>query len=330
MGVPTTRRYAGGREVTVGKTWLPSRINNMVRNTVYRGLHTFEAKSGPIEREVPALIDDATWQRANRQLGRNRALAKRNAKHDYLLRGLIRCASCGMGFVGTASRDRRTGWEARYYRCGSQLGSLNPEIAKRCRSKNVPARWIEDLVWADIRGFVLNPGEALAEAQEQARARQIDSDRLERERIALARQVAEKSAERERVTTLTRRGVIDLDEATSQLDQMKKESDALRFRLAEVDAQLNEAANAESKYAQAEELLAGLADRVGEIEAANDRVKMRRLVEFLVVGLEVVTTGTGSKKEGLVRFRYAFGREHVVNTSTGRHGCTQHTGSGTT
>ena len=60
--------------------------------------------------------------------------------------------------------------------------------------------------------------------------------------------------------TLARCGAIDLDEAVSQPGQVKNESDTLRFRLAEVDAQLNEAVGSAGKYSEAKERLATLAE----------------------------------------------------------------------
>ena len=39
---------------------------------------------------VLAIVDADTWQRANDMLQKNRRMARRNAKHDYLLNGLLR------------------------------------------------------------------------------------------------------------------------------------------------------------------------------------------------------------------------------------------------
>lgn len=87
LGGSTARRYSSKGEVTVGDDWLPSRINSMIKNLVYRGSHVYKSKSGPIERPVPPLVDAETWHRANAQLKKNRALSTRNAKRAYLLLG---------------------------------------------------------------------------------------------------------------------------------------------------------------------------------------------------------------------------------------------------
>jgi site-specific DNA recombinase len=128
LGVPTARRYSGNVTVkpeAAAKNWLPSRLNYMIRSTVYKGVHVFKSKSGPIERDVPALVDVATWERAQIQLQRNRSLPKGNEKRVYLLRGLITCNTCGANYVGFTSYHSK-GSKGHYYRCGAQLGSELP------------------------------------------------------------------------------------------------------------------------------------------------------------------------------------------------------------
>ena len=50
---------------------------------------------------VPAIVDQETWDRAQAQLARNAALSFRNnTKHNYLLRCLMTCATCGLAMFG--------------------------------------------------------------------------------------------------------------------------------------------------------------------------------------------------------------------------------------
>jgi site-specific DNA recombinase len=50
---------------------------------------------------VPAIVDQHTWERVHVQMARNAALAyRRNKKHDYLLRCLLKCGTCGLGQHG--------------------------------------------------------------------------------------------------------------------------------------------------------------------------------------------------------------------------------------
>ena len=122
--MPLTRRCGGGKEVLVSTTevWPVSRINFIVRNPVYKGLHVFKARGGPIEREVPSLVSPELWQAANDQLKRNKSLPLRNGTRKNLLRGLIRCADCGYRYTGSPS-----------YPCLT-TGSCDGSLCSRSRS----------------------------------------------------------------------------------------------------------------------------------------------------------------------------------------------------
>jgi site-specific DNA recombinase len=314
LAVPTHRRYAGGAEVTVGNTWLPSRINQMVKNSVYAGTHRFKSKSGLIERAIPPLVDQSLWEQAQSQLTRNRALATRNAKRAYLLRGLIRCAGCGARFVGTPNANGK-GWLAYYYRCGSQLGAVHPDAAARCRAKTLPAEWLEELIWRDCRTFMLNPGEALAEAQSQLCDRLAQVTELDGERRALQQQLAAKEVERDRVMTLYRRGRATLSDAEAQLDAIQHEASELRAALDVMRTQEDLAHAFEAHYASAATPLNRLAGRLEEIETTGDWATKRQVIELLVSEVAVTTRGTGRAKEAEIEVTYAFSGHHAVDTT---------------
>jgi site-specific DNA recombinase len=56
---------------------------------------------------VPAIIDQATWERAQEQLARNAVLSFRhNTKYNYLLRCLLTCQTCGLAMFGITQRQR--------------------------------------------------------------------------------------------------------------------------------------------------------------------------------------------------------------------------------
>jgi site-specific DNA recombinase len=312
LGVPTYRRYAGGAQVTIGETWLPSRINQMIKNPIYAGVHVFKSKAGAIERTVPALVDQATWDRAQAQLVRNRALSTRNAKRLYLLRGLVHCAGCGARYVGTPKYGS-SGWKSHYYRCGSQSGAVHPEVHARCGAKALPAQWLEDLVWRDCREFILNPGEALAEAQVQLRERLAQVASVEDERQRLQQQLAAKDAERERVMTLYRRGRATLSDTETQLDAIQLETVDLRTALDAIRTQEDLAHAFEAHYSNAAALLAQLAGRLEVIEVGNGASTKRQVIELLVSDIAVTTRGSGRSKDADVVVTYSFADRHAVD-----------------
>jgi site-specific DNA recombinase len=211
---------------------------------------------------------------------------------------------------------KRPGWSARYYRCNTQSGSPRPGFERRCGGKLIPAQELEDLVWRDCRAFVLNPGDALAEAQRQLRGRMAETARLEPQRRALLQQVAEKEQERERVLTLFRRNRITLEEAERQLDQLQQEQVAGRQMLAGLRSEEELAQAFEAHLADATAMLGQLGERLAEIEQDGDGATRRQLLELLVTRLTVRTEGVGHRKRATVRAEYAFGApgDHAVNS----------------
>jgi site-specific DNA recombinase len=145
LGVFPGRRYSRHDVIMSGGRWQPSRINAMVRNTLYIGRHVFNSRYGAIERDVPPLVDGALWQEVQATLVTNRGVPSGFPKRVYVLRGLVVCADCGCGFGGTpASRGH---WRDYYYRCNGWLAAVHPIPDERCRAKHVPADWLEKLIW---------------------------------------------------------------------------------------------------------------------------------------------------------------------------------------
>ena len=313
LGVPSITRYSGRPDV-LGARWWPSKLHKMVQNPIYKGTFTLASRNGAIERPVPALVSPETWERAQAQLTRNRDLSRRPEHRPYLLRGLITCGNCGRAYVG-APKKERDGRTTFYYRCAGQLqGHLAPDRPK-CHGRAVRAVDVERDVWDDCRGFIHNPGDALAEARRQLRERLSQSAGLDDERARIGRLLADKEAERERVMTLFRRGRASLADTEAQLDAVNAEASELRAQLDALRAQRDLADAFEAHYVQAAAMLAQLRDRLEEIEERDDWSKKRQVVEFLVTGVRVGTEIAGGKKQATVTMTYTFAPSRVVDSS---------------
>jgi site-specific DNA recombinase len=123
--------------------WSPSVVHHILADPVYAGTayanrysfvparkprHARGPRSGeascrqlkPQEQwiavSVPAIVDTETWERAQTQLARNATLSFRNnSKHNYMLRCLMTCASCGLAMFGRTHIARGRQPERRYY-----------------------------------------------------------------------------------------------------------------------------------------------------------------------------------------------------------------------
>ena len=100
-------------------TWLQSRVHHILGNTTYTGTWVYgkyrhvstedgmkvydQPRDTWIEIPMPQVIDDETWERAQKLKKQRSIKAKRNTKVLYLLQHLLKCGECGRNFHTRAS-----------------------------------------------------------------------------------------------------------------------------------------------------------------------------------------------------------------------------------
>ena len=120
MGIPTSYARDERKVLThkrmerTANLWRAGRVRNMLVETYYKGIHQWgkrQKKKRPndaprpiIERAVPAIVDEQTWERAQQTLTHNRMISTRNSKRQYLLRGKMKCGLCNLTYAGSVSR----------------------------------------------------------------------------------------------------------------------------------------------------------------------------------------------------------------------------------
>lgn len=156
--------------------WSPTVVRQILGNPAYKGEWTFNAQSGEaIVVECPAVVDVVTWERVQRRFGENRRYARRNVKHDYLLRGRITCGQCGYRMFGCRVTGKSGVYV--YYRCPATM--KRTDLARECDARMVRGDRLDDQVWRVVVGLFSNPAdlqEAYDEwqAQEQKRTGPIE------------------------------------------------------------------------------------------------------------------------------------------------------------
>ncbi len=293
LGVPRYQRYGGeGGKVIERDGWVLASLAGVLHNPVYKGEGVLDSRFGEIARPTPALIDAATWDRVQVRLIRNRNLAKKNAKHVYLLRGLVRCRNCGVGYAGIAGGSRG----ARSYRCNSGVGRARWRPEGRCIGKQLPADWLEAAVWEECRNFILNPGPALDEARRKLRDRMAESTGFEDRRRAVLAELATKENERERVLKMYRKGKVSDDEAERELDAIAREAGQLRELLESLRAQAALIDAQEAYLTESTAMLGKLREELAEIDATNDLERKRDIIDRYVRCVEAETRRVGVRK----------------------------------
>lgn len=167
-GIPSPSAKVPGRS---GRWWT-SGTNILLRNPKFKGeavAFRYEATKvqGRRSRSVkvrdeegwirlpdgktPAIVSPELWDAVQYQLSTNTGAQTRNKKHPRLLRGVVKCATCGRTMNVAKSRD------AVYYRCGSRESLDGP-----CGGKMVRADALEAWAWNELCEIINHPHSVLA------------------------------------------------------------------------------------------------------------------------------------------------------------------------
>lgn len=150
-----------------GAKFTKTTLYNLLTNVVYTGRVKFEGEL--LKGEHERIIDDETFNQVQEQLKRmGRGGKKRLNKHGGLLKGLLRCGSCGAGMTHTYVRKKQTLY--RYYVCNT----AHQRGYNACETGSVPAPLLEGAVVAKVRGFAQSP-EMLSEVLQRVEHQRLES-----------------------------------------------------------------------------------------------------------------------------------------------------------
>jgi site-specific DNA recombinase len=225
------------------------------------------------------VVDWQQFEYVQERLKLNQAYARRNAKRNFLLRGLIKCLACGRHYYG---RNRQRTFPI--YICNNAKESYD----RGCNSKPLPCHEVEADVKDKIRNFLLNPSVYLAEVNKRQGI--VDSTIHDLE-------VAQKRLQRERQDTVNYEGLLARKLAEGRLsneafDQEQNLTEIKRKyngeRLAEIDRKLETLQKTRVNVKTVELLRERL---TGNLERAND-ADWRYILEVLGTTVWAFQDGT--------------------------------------
>ena len=292
----------GKRKQRTQNKWRAGRIRNLVINTVYRGEHHYGRRSQR-EREViiisvPPLVSKEIWDAAQRTLAANRIMPK-NAKHSYLLRGLITCGTCGLRYCGSMNR------EVVWYRCNGQLIDRGP-IEGRCPGKSFRGDSIEPTIIEDVKRFLWEPGSIVEELQNELLSNGAAAA-AEAERVTLEAALDDTVRQRDVMLDALRQGDITREEFAAQADKIAEDRNTIEKRLRELAPPEDEPGFV------GEDLLAEIRQRV---EAGLSMEQWQEVIRALVCRITIHTDIASGRKtiRAVVEYRFPA----VVNNHSDR------------
>lgn len=159
LGVQTPRRAGTG--------WSKRTVLFILKNPIYTGISRYGKisnpqtrgilpLSAPIDVQIPAIIDQETFDAAQERLKRNRCNGLR-PKSFFLLRERVFCGQCGTPMRCVA--DKGVNVPQRHYVCGVQRSKHDyNRLGRRCDLKNYfSARQVDDTVWREVSSWLTDP-----------------------------------------------------------------------------------------------------------------------------------------------------------------------------
>jgi site-specific DNA recombinase len=311
------RRLTAAREHTrMGRTvWDRTTVWDMLKNPAYVGMAAFgKTQAGPLgprlraqrgrslqprrarsHRDtppeawlhipVPPLVDATLFACVQEQLQENRRHARQGLRGArYLLQGLACCAHCGYAFYGKAiSPSSRKGHlrNYAYYRClGTDAYRFGGE--RICNNHQVRTDLLDAAVWREACALLEQPHRL----EEEYRQRLVPTDEQAGDQTALEQQ-----------RTKLRHGLARLIDSYAEgfLDKQEFESRIVRQRqrLASLDEQVHQLADAASLQRELRLLIGRLEDFAAQVEdglEAADWLTRREIIRTLVSRVEIDNT----------------------------------------
>ncbi|MBN1458347.1 MAG: recombinase family protein [Armatimonadetes bacterium] len=168
-----------------GRPWTKRHVYDCLNNRKYLGEVPHRGEVYPGEHE--AIVTQKLWDEAHRVLAENHTAAESEtrAATPALLRGLIKCATCGSSMGPTYSR--KDGRVYRYYLCVS----ASKRGYSSCPVRTVAAGEVEAAVVDQLRAVFRSP-EIVARTYREAKAREgEETDRLRAEKTELENRLGE-------------------------------------------------------------------------------------------------------------------------------------------
>jgi site-specific DNA recombinase len=227
-----------------------------------------------MEIAVPAIISDAVFALAARQLEDNKRFAARRTIEPTLLQGLVVCRNCGYAYYRTSTRTSLR--KIYYYRC---LGSDDYRWENGRVCQNIPVRqdYLDDLVWGHLITLLSNPNLVLGELERRLRElRSSNPVGAQKSRIEL--DLSRVTTAMERLVVAYQEELLSLDELRRRMPDLRKKEASLRAGLQALEARVAE----QETYLRLAENLDSFLSRLRDAAASSSIQERQRIVRLLI------------------------------------------------
>jgi site-specific DNA recombinase len=293
---------AAGLSTRSGRPWQFKSSLTVLRNRIYLGHVNFRGTWS--ESDHRPLVERSLFDAAQAILvERGEDVAKRATNSsDYLLTGLVVCATCGSRFTGTRATGRNATY--RYYTCGAR----QRYGTKSCAADRLPAEALDDAVVRSLLSAYEDTdlfSKAISEAQERA---DLDESRHDGERAALQSELDKVERGIDRYLRAFESGTMPEEICGERVKDLGTRATALCARCLELDS----GTTANEFVAPTSVELTELCQRVEEAVAGGSSALVKSLLQALIHEIRVdsrqaiypvfrVPIGEGQRQDNAVR-----------------------------
>jgi hypothetical protein len=203
--------------------WVPHVILTIIRNPIYKGERRHMGETFT----CPAIIDIATWDKAQNQRALN-LNAPGLSKHNYLLKNLCVCGRCKSAFCGRTRLSKKD----HYYRCASKVKKGEP-----CGIRSINIDTLDRVVW-----LLLNRNDIILDKAKQEVERlknPVYLQELQKQKETLEIQIRVEAASKVDVVALLKKGLLEMDEAENLMRKSLERIKSSKESLSQIDLKLN-------------------------------------------------------------------------------------------
>lgn len=222
----TRRKMWTGRtgKTSGGGPWTKSNLTLLLTNVHYLGKVDYQGKIYDGEHEP--IIDHEMWAKAQTLLERNsrKGAFPARGKFSGLLKGLLKCGSCGCSMIHTYTLKGKTRY--RYYVCSN----ATKQGYKSCETRSIPAQEIECFVVERIAAIGSDPdlvekieGKVRDQREKRLSALDAEKDQMKNSMRQQAKLVA---------------GIMGLPNATKRLADLEDQLRAGESRMYEISKEI--------------------------------------------------------------------------------------------
>jgi site-specific DNA recombinase len=273
------------------------RLNWMLHNVRYKGEGGILDKNGEwtnaASNPPPQVVTPEVWDAAQAALANNKKNSSRNRHYDYLLSHVLICHEpngegiCGRVFTGRTEARHKYQANYTYYYCSRTMKQAHSPSQAGCTAKMLRAGDAEDAVWAEVKAVVRDPHAYLA-MLDDGRSEQLRIQ-LDAELQQIAAQIQRAKTEHENVLRSGELGLRDYASTAVRVKEVIDQTNALYERQEVIELQLRSIGMDRVAAERSAITVADIAEKLDEIEAADDRKRKAALIRAVVKSAEVRT-----------------------------------------